>query len=185
MAQRDRQVRRFGQSSTNQWRNPQQLKKYKGLTGVMERVITGTQTYEGDKVALKPVLMDFINQAQQSVRVVSGELPAEFYTDADVLAMLQAIIDQKSGPVQFIASPRAQQYNPQSIKALKGIGATVYQRDFRRRGHFAVLDNRHIALEDPHDAQDPIRVWRIAYHSPVAQQLVREFSNLKTGAKAL
>lgn len=122
-------------------------------------------------------LMNLLGKAKFTIRIVAGELNPEFYCDR---ATLEAVGEKVV--IEIIVGPDPNAESMQCLASLPN-DVSVYQLSDWPAPHFAVIDNKHMRLEEPHA---PDQSWREDYiidDFKYAERWSKTFDELKDQAE--
>lgn len=120
---------------------------------------------EGGRAATSPSTIDYanlINEAAESIRLVSGRLPREvFLSDAMKSAFRNAKKRNPDLDIEILTGPKTQE---DSLRYYEDLGANVKKLKNWPIDHFAIIDDKHIRTEIPHSPGDPSCIQDIYYN---------------------
>ena len=129
---------------------------------------------------VKRVWRDLISSAQESIRIVGGELNSKFYEDPEILAALMDAI-ARGVQIEIIHGP---QVDPATKKIhdldRNNENLTLYGLAIRPPAHFMVVDEREAEVESFHGPGVGARQTFTKFDTLfLAQRLAIEFEKLK------
>jgi hypothetical protein len=122
-------------------------------------------------------LIDFVLEAQESLKVVSGEGRA--YTNQQVLELISTLSGADDGSVEFVVGPS---FRRASIDLLLDAGAKVYILNRELAQHLAIIDEQRARIEAPHSLSSGRRRQYFVRKSATKAELITIFNGLKAHA---
>lgn len=154
------------------------------VSGAVDSVIDrfyGSKTIKKEELQTE-ALIGFFERGKKSIQVVTEGLPVDFYTNDRVLSVFKDLINS-GGVVEIIFSG---EYPQESIKTIKDTGVFVYHLKRREYAPFAVVDGKHLALQQYSYEPGKNEVTRTLYYDTlVAAESERDFFHLKTQSRQL
>jgi len=126
-------------------------------------------------------MVKLFRKAESSVRIVSGGFPYRLYGSEGIVNALKQALDRRC-TVEVITGPEA---SSRSLKLWSSHGASVYVLSEWPSQHFAVIDGKHVRIEDPHSHDEEKRVQYVIDNFKNVGELNRKFEELKKQAKPL
>jgi hypothetical protein len=139
--------------------------------------MAGISRTEGQEARTEQ-LVNLLESAQKSVRIVSGQLPEDVYNDDAYNAMGEVL--RRGGTVDVILGPRAD--NKASLLPLEVLRrlapeqAHYYMVDQEPGRHYAIIDEKHTRLETRHSPGEDRTQYVIRSYKD-AKLLTREFDH--------
>lgn len=124
-------------------------------------------------------LVKLFSKAESRIKVVSGELPYEVYCNNGLVEVMQQAL-KKGCTIEIIAGPSAER---ESLEFFSSHGISVYVLEEWPSRHFAVVDGKHVRLEEPHQQGAKERVQYIIYNFKDATELENKFDTLRQQAR--
>ena len=145
--------------------------------------LAGISHHVGEIEVCRRSLIDLVDKAKSSIKIVSGELNREFYScDGFLKALKQA--SERGVVVKFIIGPNPNEESLKMLIAFKGC-AHFYQLPQWPVFHFILVDNKHVRLEAPHAPGQKEREQYIIYNFKDAEEIEERFDELEKLAKPL
>lgn len=130
--------------------------------------------------AIPAATAELFSKAKSSIKIVSGGFSSRLYLDHKgiVDAIKQALKGECK--VEIAVGPDAKE---ETLKFWDLHGASIFLLDQWPVQHFAVVDGKHVRLEDPHPAGEEKQVQYVVYNFKYADLLQKRFDALKKEAR--
>lgn len=154
-----------------------------GIENLAFRLV-GISRQVGNPTTNRAVVSDLerlFGRARSSIRIVSGGFPSRVYCSEEIISVLEQA-PERGCSVEVIVGPEA---NREGLDVWTAHGVSVYVLDESPTRHFAVVDEKHVRLEEPHARGEEKRVQYIVRNFKNVGKLNRAFEELKRQAKTL
>lgn len=145
--------------------------------GLVEKILNVYPNAHGaDAIVLSKELF---NQAKHSIKIVAGELDAQFYEHPEIIKELEKAIE-RGVKVEVITGPSLDLKTVQIPKWAEQGKLHLYKLRERPELHFIVVDGEHARLEEFHTTkQRERRAYTLKKTFFLARKLEMEFTKLK------
>jgi len=138
-------------------------------------------------------LLDLIDLSRENIKIVSGQLRNDIYTDTVVQALKEKVKENTNGKILpkieiILGYPEfdKKKLNKELLKWAIDNQFEIYRLKKPKGPHFVVVDNEHVRLENIHHIDDKSRQADIRFFSPrLAKYLDKRFQHLKKNATKL
>jgi len=133
-------------------------------------------------------LLQFMKHTKNSLKVVTGELDPKLYERAEVINTLECLLS-KGKEVRIVFSKQNKRIAPEKMLRRENPFLMDLKDDYKRKlklyyvpkrtnAHYAVVDDRHVFFEEPHEPYAKRDAF-FEYNSPeFAKQLEKRFDKL-------
>jgi sugar-specific transcriptional regulator TrmB len=111
------------------------------------------------------------NKAKQRIQILTGGFSEKTYCRERILASIKRALDREIS-VEVVAGPDA---NEVSLKTWSSLAIPIYILDQWPTRHFAIVDDKHVRVEEPHPSGTEKQVQYIVYNFKNVDELKREF----------
>lgn len=126
-------------------------------------------------------MQKLFRKASYSIQIVSGGFSSKVYCTKEIQDSLDLALKKKC-LIEVIVGPDA---DKECVKGWISHGIPIYFLDQNPDSHFALVDGKHVRVEEPHKVGYKKRVQYIIYNFKNAEKLSIFFEELKKRTKVL